>query len=104
MRKQFTMNFSSDDIEKLKRLTGATTMNGAVDIAIQYTLDSYRKDIDFDLQQFLEKLVSERMQHYTDDIKEKMQHILNEFENLYRSEGKIIDAIDELKEVKQSKW
>lgn len=79
-------------------------MNGAVDIAIQYTLDSYRKDIDLDMQQFLEKIVSERMQHYTSDLKEKMQHVIDEFERLYLSEGKIIEAIEELKEIKESSW
>ncbi|MDE8172161.1 hypothetical protein PT109_01535 [Erysipelothrix rhusiopathiae] len=97
MEHRLTIRTSSKDIERLKQLTGATTMNGAVDIAIQYTLDSFRKDIDFDLQQFLEKIVSDRMQHYTSDILEKLEIVSKEFEALYLAEGKITDAINELK-------
>lgn len=97
MEHRLTIRTSSKDIERLKQLTGATTMNGAVDIAIQYTLDSFRKDIDFDLQQFLEKIVSDRMQHYTSDILAKLEIVSKEFEAMYLAEGKITDAINELK-------
>ena len=100
MEHRLTIRTSSKDIEKLKQLTGATTMNGAVDIAIQYTLDSFRKDIDFDLQEFLEKIVSDRMQHYTSDILEKLEVVSKEFETMYLAEGKITDAINELKLLK----
>lgn len=95
--KQTIIRVSESDLDRLKTLTGATTMNGAVDIAIQYTLDSFRKDIDFDLQQFLEKIVSDRMQHYTSDILEKLEVVSKEFEAMYLAEGKITDAINELK-------
>ncbi|MDE8282467.1 hypothetical protein PT158_07000 [Erysipelothrix rhusiopathiae] len=95
--KQTIIRVSESDLDRLKTLTGATTMNGSVDIAIQYTLDSFRKDIDFDLQQFLEKIVSGRMQHYTSDILEKLEVVSKEFEAMYLAEGKITDAINDLK-------
>lgn len=96
MKRQYTMNFCSGDIKKLKQLTGATTMNGAVDIAIQYALDSYRKDIDFDLLNFVETIVQERMHHYTKDIMDRMDSIQKEFEQLYIAEGEVAEAIQEL--------
>ncbi|WP_281192782.1 hypothetical protein [Erysipelothrix rhusiopathiae] len=96
MEHRLTIRTSSKDIEKLKQLTGATTMNGAVDIAIQYALDSYRKDIDFDLLNFVEKIVQERMHHYTKDIMDRIDRIQKEFEQLYIAEGEVAEAIQEL--------
>ncbi|MDE8053797.1 hypothetical protein PT179_07835 [Erysipelothrix rhusiopathiae] len=94
--KETKIRINEADLNRLKCLTGATTMNGAVDIAIQYTLDSYRKDIDFDLLNFVERVVKERMQQYTQELFTRIDAVQQEFEQLYIIEAEVTEAINDL--------
>lgn len=94
--KETKIRIDEADLNQLKNLTGATTMNGAVDTAIQYTLDSYRKDIDFDLLNFVEQVVKERMQQYTQELFTRIDAVQREFEQLYIIEAEVTEAINDL--------